>query len=160
MQILKHSHVKLKYSLKDEAGEFIDNSDNSGPLTYIHGTNTIVPGLEELLDGKSQGEKITGTIPPEKAYGMRDESMIHQLSKDMFKEIENMELGIQVHVQDETFNQVMTVTKINEDTVTVDGNHPLAGKNLHFDVEVTEIREASSEELEHGHVHGPGGHQH
>ncbi len=148
MNIQKHTHVKINYSIKDESGGMIDSSETSGPLEYIHGTGSIIDGLEDLLEGKTEGEKISSVITPEKGYGERDESMIQEMEREMFKEIEDLQPGIQLHIQDQEINQVMTVVKVEEDKVTLDGNHPLAGVNINVDAEILEVRDATSSELE------------
>jgi FKBP-type peptidyl-prolyl cis-trans isomerase SlyD len=148
MNIQKHSHVKINYSIKDDNGAIIDSSEVSGPLEYIHGTGSIIDGLEDVLVGKTKGEKISSTIPPEKGYGERDESMIHEMDREAFRDIDDLKTGIQLQIQDHEINQIMTVVKIEEDKVTLDGNHPLAGVKINVDAEVLEVRDATTMELE------------
>ncbi len=148
MNIQKHKHVKINYSIKDDNGGIIDSSEASGPLEYIHGTGSIIDGLEDLLEGKTAGEKVSSEIPPEKGYGKRDESMMHQMERELFNEIEDLQPGIQLLIQDQELNQVMTVVEVREDKVTLDGNHPLAGVKINVDAEILEVRDATTSELE------------
>ena len=160
MQIENQKVVILNYTLTDKEGTVIDES-RDGSFAYMHGASNIIPGLENALAGKSAGDSMNVAVDPEQGYGTRDDSKTQQVSRDMFPEDADIEVGMQFHAQGpggETL--VVTVADIQDDTVTVDGNHPLAGEQLNFDVEVIEVREASEEEISHGHVHGPGGHHH
>ena len=129
-------------------------------MAYLHGAGNIIPGLERALLGKAVGDKFNVSIPAAEAYGVRDDSMVQELPSNMFSGIDKIEVGMEFHAETEHGLQVVTVTKVDGDNVTIDGNHPLAGVDLTFDVEVAEIRAASAEELEHGHAHGAGGHHH
>jgi FKBP-type peptidyl-prolyl cis-trans isomerase SlyD len=148
MNIQKHRHVKINYSIKNDKGELIDSSETSGPLEYIHGTGSIIDGLEDILEGKTAGEKVSSEIPPEKGYGLRNEAMMHQMEREMFNEIEGLQPGVQLQIQDRGMSQVMTVVEVEEEKVTLDGNHPLAGININVDAEVLEVRDATTTELE------------
>lgn len=154
MQIAKHAVVTIHYTLKDDAGEVLDSSDGGDPLAYIHGIGNLIPGLESQLEGKQKGAKLEVQIAPKDGYGEFDANLVHQVPKRQFEG--NVEVGQRFHAGP----SVVTVTKILGDMVTVDGNHPLAGKNLNFKVEVMDVRAATAEELDHGHVHGAGGHHH
>lgn len=160
MQISKNSVVTLNYTLKNDQGEVLDESkDNS--FLYMHGAGGIIPGLESQLEGKSVGDEFSAHIEPADGYGERDDSMIQVVPRDMFEADHPIEEGIQFHAESpEGDTLTVTVTKIEDDNITVDGNHMLAGIALNFDVTVAEIREASAEEIEHGHAHGPDGHHH
>jgi FKBP-type peptidyl-prolyl cis-trans isomerase SlyD len=159
MKIEKDSVVSIDYTLTDEKGEVLDSSKDHGhPLLYLHGAGNIIPGLENSLTGKSTGERFTITVSPEDGYGVRDERAVARVNRDQFKGVEDLEVGMQFRTEGSGSSQVVTVTAIEQSTVTVDGNHPLAGKTLHFDVAVVSVRKATPEELSHGHVHGPGGH--
>lgn len=161
MKIGKNKVVLIDYTLKDDAGEVIDTSKGGEPLAYIQGVGNIIPGLEEALEGSSVGDKMSVKIVPEKGYGKRDESLLHVLTKDQFSGVDKLEVGMQFHAHGDNGSvQSVTIQKIEGDDVTIDGNHPLAGINLNFDVSVIEVRDATLEELAHGHVHGPGGHHH
>lgn len=160
MQIAKEKVVAIHYTLKDNNGEVLDSSEGNDPLYYLHGFGNLIQGLEDELEGKAQGDKLSVSIPPEKAYGVRNEENMLQVKKDQFEGVDNIQLGMQVQTQTEQGVQSYIVSKVFGDTVILDGNHPLAGETLNFNVEVMEIRDASKEELQHGHVHGPGGHHH
>jgi FKBP-type peptidyl-prolyl cis-trans isomerase SlyD len=160
MQINEKVVASFHYTLTDDAGETIDSSADSEPLEYLHGANNIVPGLEKEMLGKVKGDKFSVVVAPAEGYGEWDDSLQQELSKSMFQGVENIEAGMQFHAQTQHGQQVVTVTKVDGDNITVDGNHPLAGQNLNFDIEITDVREATKEELDHGHAHGPGGHNH
>ncbi|RYY76320.1 MAG: peptidylprolyl isomerase [Gammaproteobacteria bacterium] len=160
MNISPNSVASIHYTLTDGDGKVIDSSEGQEPLAYLHGAGNIIPGLEKALLGKTVGDKFTVSIPASEAYGVRDDSMVQQLPSNMFSGIDNIEVGMEFHAETEHGLQVVTVTNVEGDNVTIDGNHPLAGVDLTFDVEVADIRAASAEELEHGHAHGAGGHHH
>jgi len=161
MQITKDKVVLINYTLKNNAGEVIDSSEGSDPLAYLHGAENIIPGLENALEGKTTGDAISVTIPAEEGYGTIDESKVQTVPKDMFEDAGEVVVGAQYHAAGPDGGYVtITVTAIGDDTVTIDANHPLAGEVLNFDVTIMEVRDASEEELEHGHVHGEGGHHH
>jgi len=130
------------------------------PLSYLHGAGNIIPGLEDALVGKVVGDKLNVSVNAAEAYGLRDDSLVQELPSNMFSGIDNIEVGMEFHAETEQGLQVVTVTKVEGDQVTIDGNHPLAGVDLTFDVEITEVRAATEEELNHGHAHGAGGHHH
>jgi FKBP-type peptidyl-prolyl cis-trans isomerase SlyD len=160
MQIEARKVVTLNYTLTDKDGNVIDQSGDAS-FAYLHGANNIIPGLENALEGKSAGDSLNVSVNPEEGYGERDPAKAQSVPRNMFPEDTDIEVGMQFHAQGpngETL--VVTVAAVEEDVITVDGNHPLAGEQLNFAVEVLEVREASEEELEHGHVHGPGGHHH
>ena len=160
MPIAKDSVVSIHYTLKDDSGAVIDSSAGSDPLTYLHGHGNIVSGLENALEGKEIGNKIAVTVPPAEGYGDYNKDLVQKVPLRSLKGIPNVRVGMQLQAQTEHGTRVVTVTHVQSDMVTIDGNHPLAGKPLNFDVEVTEVRPATEEELSHGHVHGPGGHHH
>lgn len=159
MQISKHKVVTMDYTLTDEKGNTIDTSDGREPLAYIHGVGGIIPGLEAALEGRNPGEQLQVKVAPEDGYGDRDESLLQVVPRDRF-DVEDVNVGMQFHAQSEGGVSVVTVVAVTDEEVTVDANHPLAGVTLNFDVEVKEVRDATEEELAHGHVHGPGGHEH
>lgn len=160
MQISKDSVVSIAYTLTNDEGQVIDTSAGGEPLVYLHGAQNIVPGLENALTGKQVGEKLTVNVAAADGYGEYNADAVQVVPKHMFAGVENIEAGMQFHAQTDYGMQVVTVAAVEGDEVTVDGNHPLAGQNLNFDIEIMDIRAASAEELEHGHVHGAGGHQH
>lgn len=158
--IAKDSVVLIHYTLKNNQGEVLDSSSGSDPLAYLHGHGNIIPGLESQLVGKNVGDKLSTKIAPADGYGEHDAQMIQQVPKEAFQGAPEITVGMQFQAEGPDGAQMVTVTAVEAETVTVDGNHPLAGQDLNFDVEIMEIREASAEELSHGHVHGPGGHDH
>ena len=160
MKIAKNHVVAIDYTLTDPAGTVIDSSRGERPLAYIHGTGSLVPGLESALEGKDVGAAISVTVPPEQAYGLRDEALVQPVPRDKFDGVPDLAVGKQLQAQTEVGPRVVRVVGIAEDSVTIDANHELAGIPLHFEVTVVEVRPATPEELSHGHVHGPGGHQH
>lgn len=161
MTIKQNSVVTMHYELKGAEGDVLDSSQGQEPLVYLHGANNIIIGLEEQLEGKQVGDTIEAKVSPEKGYGMPVDALIQQVPKSAFgAEIENVEVGMRFQAETEQGPVPVVVTAIENDIVTVDGNHPLAGKELFFTCSIEEIRDASAEEIEHGHVHGPGGHQH
>lgn len=160
MNISDNSVASFHYTLTDSSGQVLDSSEGKEPLTYLHGVGNIIPGLEKELAGKAVGDKLTVAVPAAEAYGERNEEMIQELPASMFTGVEKIEPGMEFHAQTEQGLQVVRVQSVNGDTVIIDGNHPLAGVNLNFDVEITDVREATDEEKDHGHVHGAGGHEH
>lgn len=152
--------VLIHYTLTDDSGSVIDSSSGGDPLAYIQGHGNLIPGLERELEGKSAGTKLSVKIKPEDGYGVRDPQLVQRVPLRAFGGTK-VAPGMQFQAQDSSGHaRVVTVMGIQGDMVTVDGNHALAGKNLNFDVEITEVRDATAEELDHGHVHGPGGHHH
>ncbi|MFD2190495.1 FKBP-type peptidyl-prolyl cis-trans isomerase [Pistricoccus aurantiacus] len=160
MQIAQNSVVAFHYTLTNDAGEVLDSSEGREPLAYLHGAGNIVPGLEKELAGRESGEKLQVTVTPEEGYGENQPGLIQEVPIESFQGVDDVQPGMQFQAQTQGGPLMVTVTQVEGDTVTVDGNHPLAGQTLNFDVEITEVREASQEELEHGHVHGAGGVEH
>ena len=160
MQIEQNSVVTLHYTLKDNDGRIIDYSTD-GTFLYLHGAMNIIPGLENALTGKEAGDEFEVKVSPEEGYGQKEENRIQEVPKDMFDNAEEIKVGAQFHAQSpDGAAVVVTVAEVKDDAVVIDGNHALAGKELNFDVKVIDVREASEEEIEHGHVHGEHGHQH
>ena len=159
MQITKHTVAFIEYELTSDEGEVIDTSAGREPLGYVHGLGSIVPGLERELDGKAKGDSFQVRIEPEHAYGERDERLVHEVPRSELPP-SDLQVGMQLQAQNEQGTFVLTVTKIEGERVLLDANHPLAGIPLNFDVTVVDVREATEEEVEHGHPHGPGGHEH
>ena len=160
MKIHKNTVVSIDYKLTDNSGKVLDSSEGGEPLAYLHGNGNIISGLEEALEGKATGDSLNVKVPPEKGYGVRDEARIVEVAPDRLKGAHEVQVGMQFRAQTPQGAQVFTVAKIQEGSVTLDANHPLAGSTLNFDVQVRDVREATPDELSHGHVHGPGGHQH
>lgn len=159
MRIAKHAVVSIDYTLTDAAGEVLDSSEGREPLAYIHGTGSIVVGLEEALEGKDKGASLKVSVPPAKGYGERDASLSQKVPRAMF-DVEKVEPGMRFHAQADHGTHVVTVTAVDAESVTVDANHPLAGQTLNFEVKVVDVRAATEQELSHGHVHGAHGHDH
>ncbi|MFA9460219.1 FKBP-type peptidyl-prolyl cis-trans isomerase [Thiohalorhabdus sp. Cl-TMA] len=160
MQAAKDRVVSIDYTLKDADDQVIDTSEGREPLAYIHGNGQIIPGLERALEGKGPGEDVAVTITPEEGYGERDDSMVMQIPREQFEGADQIEPGMQFQAETDEGVRILTVLETGDQEVTVDGNHPLAGVTLNFNVNVVDVRDASQEELDHGHVHGPGGHDH
>lgn len=156
--------VKFHYQLSEAEGPVFEDSREGEPMVYLHGHNGIIPGLEEEMEGKAVGDKFNATIPPEKAYGERKKDAIQRVShkhvivegkkKPVFKP------GMMVHLNTNQGAQMVTILKVGLKALDVDTNHPLAGRTLKFDVEVLDVRDATEEEIDHGHVHGEGGVSH
>ncbi len=160
MKIGKHKVVTIDYTLTNDDGEVLDTSEGQEPLAYIHGTGFMIPGLEQALEGRADGDSFSLAVEPVDAYGKRDEDLVKVVERTMFGDVERLEAGMQFQAQTDDGIEVVTVTALEGDQVTVDGNHPLADVTLNFEVRVVGVREASKEELDHGHVHGAGGHHH
>jgi len=160
MQISKDKVVSIDYTLTDSKGEVLDSSSKGHPLQYIQGQGHLIPGLEKALEGKKAGDSLKAQVPAADGYGERDDSLMQTLSKDSFGEIPDLKVGMELEAESDEGVRVITVVGIEGDDVVVDGNHPLAGMDLSFDVTVVGVREATTDELGHGHVHGPGGHHH
>ena len=158
MTIENQKAVTINYTLKDDQGEIIDQSSD-GSFCYLHGADNIIPGLENALTGKSKDEKFNLVIKPEDAYGEYNSAFTQVVEKSMFEQDQGDELqvGMQFNAQGEDGGMVMiTISAIDGDKVTIDGNHPLAGITLHYDVHVVDVRDATEEELSHGHIHQHG----
>ena len=161
MKIETNKVVSMHYTLKNDKGETLDTSEGKTPLPYIHGTGAIIHGLEKELEGKVTGDKIDARIEPKDAYGEYSEENLKKVPKAGFQGNEELKEGMQVQVGMENgHHAIAIVSAVEGEEVTLDLNHPLAGMTLHFNVEIMDVRDAAPEELSHGHVHGPGGHQH
>jgi len=160
MQIAQDSVVSIHYTLTSDSGDVLDSSSGNDPLIYLQGHGNLIPGLERELAGKQAGDKLKVRIAPADAYGELDDSLIQEVPRAAFGGTPEIQVGMQFQAQSNHGPHTVTVSKIVGDTITVDGNHPLAGQHLNFAVEITEVRDATQEELSHGHVHGPGGHHH
>ena len=160
MQIAENAVVTIDYTLKDDEGNVIDSSSD-GKFAYLHGAYNIIPGLEKALAGKSAGDELSVSVSPAEGYGERNDAMVQAVPREMFEEGTTPEVGMQFHAESpEGETIVVTVVGVADDTITVDGKHPLAGVNLNFDVKIVDVRPATEEEIAHGHVHGPQGHAH
>lgn len=159
MTIENNKVVLMNYTLTNDNGDVLDTSDGREPLAYIQGYQNIIPGLEKEMAGKKIGDKFKAVVQPEEGYGKFNQALLQEVEKSVFKGVDEITVGMEFQAQLEGGPIIMTVTKVDGDKITVDGNHPLADQVLTFDVEVMEIREATSEELEHRHVHVGGEHK-
>ena len=161
MQIIKNAIALIHYTLKDDEGETLDTSEGRDPLAYLHGSGNIIPGLEAELEGKTAGESIEVRIEPADGYGEKRDEMVQTIPREHMPDGVELEVGMQLQAQTpEGEAQLVTIVGLTNTDVSLDGNHPLAGVALNFAVEVVEVRQATEEELSHGHVHGAGGHEH
>lgn len=154
MNIKDKSVVSFHYTLTGDDGKILDSSEGKDPLSYLHGSKNIVPGLEKALVGKTVGDNVKVAVSPDEGYGEYDSALIQKVPPNAFQGVDQIDVGMQFHAQDPQGNvQVITVTEVSDNEITVDGNHPLAGETLNFDVTIEKIRAASEEELDHGHPH-------
>ena len=160
MQVADKKVVLIHYTLTNLDGEVMDSSEGSDPLAYLQGMGSIVPGLEKELLGKQAGDKVNVEVSPEEGYGELNNELVQEVDRSAFDGVDDIQVGMRFMAQTAWGEQPVVVTALTDETVTVDGNHPLAGQALKFDVELVEVRDATDEELEHGHVHGVGGHHH
>jgi FKBP-type peptidyl-prolyl cis-trans isomerase SlyD len=160
MPIAQNDVVAILYTLTDDADKVLDSSAAGQPLAYLHGHGNIIPGLERELTGKSVGDRLKVRIVPAEGYGEYDRALVQKVPRRTLKGISDLRVGMRLQAGTQRGERALTVTHIAGDMVTLDGNHPLAGQNLNFDVEITAVRAATEEELSHGHVHGDGGHHH
>lgn len=159
MIITKNTVPTLSYTLKDPEGNIIDQASNDEPFAYLHGANNIIIGLENALEGKTIGDQLDVTIPPEEAYGVRNDALMQEIPRQMFGDVDEKQLvaGAQFHAQTDNGFETITIASVNADTVVIDANPALAGVTLNFVVEVLDVRAATDEEVAHGHVHMAGG---
>ncbi len=160
MSIAQDQVVSIYYTLKNDAGEVLDSSAEGEPLTYLHGHGNLIAGLERELTGRNTGDKLQVKIAPAEGYGEYDAGLVQRVPRRALKGVANVHVGMRLQAQTEHGARAVTVTQLTGDLVTLDGNHPLAGQHLNFEVEVGEVRAATAEELAHGHVHGADGHHH
>lgn len=153
MQIAQNTVAAIDYTLTDDDGQVLDSSEGREPLQYIHGAGQLIPGLESALEGQAPGDTVAVTVEAEEGYGDRDERLVQDVPKSAFQGIDNVETGMRFQATDSSGRgRMITVQSVDGDTVTVDANHPLAGKSLNFKVEVVEVREATADEIEKGEV--------
>jgi len=160
MQAEKDKVVVFHYHLTDAAGTVIDSSREREPLAIIFGHGSIIPGLEQAIAGHAAGDSFDVVVPPEQGYGTRREDFTQRVPKKYFRDGEHLQPGMTTVLSTQEGYRSVTVLKVGSSVVDVDLNHPMAGKTLHFAIEISDVRDATAEELEHGHVHGPGGHHH
>ena len=160
MKIANGHVVEFEYTLKNMDGEILESNKGKDAVNYLHGHGGIIPGLERELVGLAKGDTTSVTVKPEDAYGVRNDGLVRTLSRADLKGVDDLKVGLQLEGRSGKEIQVFTVTAIAGDDVTLDGNHPLAGEQLSFDIKIVSVRAATKEELAHGHAHGPGGHHH
>jgi FKBP-type peptidyl-prolyl cis-trans isomerase SlyD len=161
MRIEKNSVVTIDFTLRDVDGDVLESSEENGPLVYMHGTGELPPGIERALEGKSAGEKIDVTVEPEEGYGEYNEELVQEIARDELEGMEDIELGHVLEVEIESETLLVTVVGIEDDHIVVDGNNPFAGQTIQFQGNVLGVRAPTTEEVEHGHVHGEDcGHDH
>lgn len=160
MKATANTVVSIDYTLTDSEGEILDQSEPGSPLVYLHGADNIIPGLEAALTGKSNGDVFKVEVAPDDGYGEYDESLVAEVERDRFPGADTVQVGDEFQAQTPDGPRLVTVIEVEDDMITIDANHPLAGETLHFDVKIVDIRVATAEEISHGHVHGPGGHHH
>ncbi|MCH1918405.1 peptidylprolyl isomerase [Shewanella sp. A3A] len=156
MQITQQSAVTIHYRLTDTQGKLIESSFDGEPMVYLHGMGNLIPGLEKALEGKTQGETLEVTIDCEQAYGPYHDGLRQEVPLEAFGDIQDIVPGMRFIAETEMGQRPVQVTEVRDNTVIVDGNHPLAGQSLVFNVEVMEVREATAEEVAHGHIHAHG----
>jgi FKBP-type peptidyl-prolyl cis-trans isomerase SlyD len=157
MKISENKVVVLHYAVSDSEDTLIDSSYDHSPLSIIHGTGYLIPGLEDALTDHVEGDKFEVEVSAENAYGDRHDEFVQTVPKSMFESVEDLEVGSQLRATTDDGEQTVIVIDVTDEEITVDGNHPLAGIDLKFDVEILEVRDATEDELQHGHVHGEGG---
>jgi FKBP-type peptidyl-prolyl cis-trans isomerase SlyD len=160
MDISKDCVVTFHYQLFNDQDKAIESSFDAEPVAFLVGHNNIIAGLESAMQGKAAGDQVSVTLPPEQAYGLRNDSMSQKVPVKHLQTQGKPKAGMVATVQTEQGSRQVTITKMGKFMATVDFNHPLAGKTLRFDIAIVDVREASAEELAHGHAHGLGGHQH
>lgn len=160
MKIAARTVALIDYTLTDAEGTVIDSSEGQEPLAYLHGAGNIIPGLEKALEGKEAGDVLKVTVPAAEAYGERDDQALEVIQRNQVQMDEEIQVGMQLHAHGPHGAQILTVVEVDGDEITLDANHPLAGMDLTFDVKVVVVRDATVEELAHGHVHGADGHEH
>jgi FKBP-type peptidyl-prolyl cis-trans isomerase SlyD len=161
LKIEKHTVVSADFRLYDRDGRLIDSSDANGALVYLHGAEQLLPALEEALEDHVVGDELSVELSPEQAFGQRDDALVDRAPRQNFPGIEHIEPGMRFQTEmDDGSQMIVTVTEVDDEWVTVDGNHELAGMDLRFELTVVDVRAASEDEVAHGHVHGPDGHHH
>ena len=160
MKITKDLIATIDYTLKDDLGEVLDTSENGDPLAYLHGYGSLIPGLEKKLEGLSAGDSFSAAFDPSEGYGEYKKELELTVDINKFDDPEELEVGMHFQAEMESGVKLCTVTQIDGDDIHINANHPLAGMTLHFDITIRDVREALPEEIEHGHVHGTGGHHH
>lgn len=157
MKIAKNNVVVMHYAVSDSEGTLIDSSYDDKPMAIIQGVRYLIPGLDDALIDHQVGDKFEVAVSCDQAYGERHDDYVQTVPREVLAGVEDLALGTQLRATTDDGEQTVIVIDVQDDVITVDGNHPLAGLDLSFDVEILEVREATAEELEHGHVHSEGG---
>ena len=157
MKISENKVVVLHYAVSDSEDTLIDSSYDHSPLSIIQGSGYLIPGLEDALIDHVVGDKFEVEVSAENAYGDRHDEFVQTVPKSMFESVEDLAVGSQLRATTDDGEQTVIVIDVTDDEITVDGNHPLAGIDLKFEVDILEVRDATEDELQHGHVHGEGG---
>ncbi|MEP4486130.1 FKBP-type peptidyl-prolyl cis-trans isomerase [Marinobacter alexandrii] len=160
MNIGRDTIATFHYSLKDDSGVELESSQDAQPTAYLHGANNIIGGLEEALEGHVAGDSVSVTLEPEKAYGLRRPEQLQKVPVKHLVFKGKLRPGMSVHLNTSEGRRPVSVTKVGRHSAEIDTNHPLAGKTLHFAIDILDVRQATAEEISHGHAHGPGGHSH
>lgn len=160
MQVAKDRVVRFHYTLSDAAGAVMESSQGGQPLAMLWGHGGLIVGVERALEGKAAGDSFEVRVSPEDGYGERHDTLIQRLPKKYFRQAERLKPGMVTEVKTPQGARAVTVLKVGLSVIDVDGNHPLAGQTLNFAIDVVDVREASAEEIDHGHVHGDGGAHH
>ena len=160
MKVEKNSVVTFDYVLKNPEGEVLDTTEGEEPFDYLHGSEGVLPAVEEALEGAIVGQRLQFVVPCEDAYGERDDELITLVPREEFDDVDDLEVGLQMPAVIDDEECLITVLSISDDEVEIEANHPLAGETLHFDITIRTIRAATPEEIEHGHAHGADGHHH
>ncbi len=156
MNIAQDCVVSLDYTLKNDAGETLDSSEGKQPLAYLHGHRNLIRGLEKALDGRSSGDSFEVSVDPEEGYGAHNPQLVQTVPRSAFEGIDDIQPGMRFQTGGEAGPMVVRVVEVSPEDVTIDGNHELADQTLNFSVTVMDVREATAQELEHGHVHAEG----
>lgn len=156
MKISNNVVASIHYTLKNAEGDVLDSSEGADPLIYLHGAGNIIPGLEKHLDGKQEGDEVSAVVAPEEGYGEKDEALMQSVPRSMFGEGQDIQVGMRFTAETDQGPVSVAVAAMDDENVVVDRNHPLAGVELHFEVSVASVREATAEEIDHGHVHQGG----
>jgi FKBP-type peptidyl-prolyl cis-trans isomerase SlyD len=160
MTIKANSVVQFHYTLKDESGTLIETSDGRDPMAYLHGHSNIIPGLEAAMEGKNPGDSFSVTVTPDQAYGERKADALQRIPVKHLQGAKKWKAGMFAHVQTEQGQRQVMIVKVGKFMADVDTNHPLAGRTLVFDIIIDAVRDATEDEVAHGHAHGVGGHHH
>lgn len=160
LQVAKDRVITVRYAIRAADGTEVESNRDDEPFVSLHGRGSLLPAIESALDGRTSGERLTLTLTPDQAFGERRDDFTQRISKKYLPNPNRLKPGKQTTLQTREGPRTVTVIKVGGKVVDVDLNHPLAGQTLEFDIELVDVREATAEELSHGHAHGPGGHHH